>query len=177
MAKYLTQLNPTPPILQAKLKIHKNDIPIRPVVNNINAPSYKLAKYMQDILLKMINLPNTYNCTDSIRLANEIVQLKAGENYKMLTLDIKDLYVNVPTNEISRIIHIWLQYNNIEKTVQLQTIQTIETVLKQNYYKHNNTIYLPQKGIAMGSPISGIISELFLQWYENLNIKHYIDNE
>jgi hypothetical protein len=30
---------------------------------------------------------------------------------------------------------------------------------------------------ATDSPISGIIAELFLQWYENLNIKHYIDNE
>jgi hypothetical protein len=29
----------------------------------------------------------------------------------------------------------------------------------------------------MGSPISGIIAEIFLQWYENLNIKNHMDNK
>ena len=42
--KYLTQKNPTPPKLNARIKIHKPNNPIRPVVNNINAPTYKIAK-------------------------------------------------------------------------------------------------------------------------------------
>jgi len=36
--------NPTPPTLNAQLKLHKPNIPIRPVVNNKNAPTYKTAK-------------------------------------------------------------------------------------------------------------------------------------
>jgi len=38
------QKNPTPPKLNARIKIHKPNNPIRPVVNNINAPTYKIAK-------------------------------------------------------------------------------------------------------------------------------------
>jgi hypothetical protein len=41
--KYLNQKNPAPPILNAQLKLHKSNIPIRPVVNNKNAPTYKTA--------------------------------------------------------------------------------------------------------------------------------------
>ena len=37
--KYLLQKNPTPPTLNAQLKLHKPNIPIRPVVNNENAPT------------------------------------------------------------------------------------------------------------------------------------------
>jgi hypothetical protein len=37
--KYLTQIKPQPPKLNAHIKIHKNNEPIRPVVNNINAPT------------------------------------------------------------------------------------------------------------------------------------------
>jgi hypothetical protein len=48
----------------------------------------------------MINLPNTPNYTISTNLAKEIIQLTTKENYKMITLDIKDLYVNIPTKEI-----------------------------------------------------------------------------
>ena len=35
--KHLTQFSPTTPKPKANLKIHKDDIPIRPMVNNINA--------------------------------------------------------------------------------------------------------------------------------------------
>jgi len=42
--KYLHQKNPAPPTLNAQLKLHKSNIPIRPVVNNKNAPTYKTAQ-------------------------------------------------------------------------------------------------------------------------------------
>ena len=125
----------------------------------------------------MINLPNTLNCTNSINLAHELTQLDATENYRMLTLDIRDLYVNIPTDDIPRITRTWLQYNNIEPTLQQQTIHTLKTILQQNYFLHNNTIYQPTKGAGMGSPISGLIAEIFLQFYENLNIKHQLENK
>jgi hypothetical protein len=67
--KYLIQINPTPPRLKARLKIHKEDNPIRPVVNNINALSYKLAKYIHEKLQDLTNLPNIYTSSNSIDLA------------------------------------------------------------------------------------------------------------
>ena len=36
-------------------------------------------------------------------------------------------------------------------------------------------IYQPDKGVAMGSPISGTMAEVFLQQLENSIIKHLID--
>jgi len=44
--KYLLQMKPMAPKLNALIKTHKEDKPIRPVINNIQAPSYKLAKYL-----------------------------------------------------------------------------------------------------------------------------------
>ena len=40
--KYLAHKKPLPPKLKAQLKLHKPDIPVRPVINNMNAPTYKL---------------------------------------------------------------------------------------------------------------------------------------
>ena len=50
--KHLVQKKPSSPTLKAQLKlgVHKPGIPIRPVINNINAPSYKIAKRLIDIL-------------------------------------------------------------------------------------------------------------------------------
>ena len=38
--KYLLQKKPTPPTLKARIKLHKQDKPIRPVVNNTKSPIY-----------------------------------------------------------------------------------------------------------------------------------------
>ena len=35
--------------------------------------------------------------------------------------------------------------------------------LKQNYFEFNNKIYQQLEGLAMGSPLSNIIAEIFLQ--------------
>ena len=44
--KYGMNIKPTAPYLNAYVKTHKQDKPIRPVVNNIPAPSYKIAKLL-----------------------------------------------------------------------------------------------------------------------------------
>jgi len=43
--KYLLEINLIPPQLKAKL--HKEELPMRPVVNHINSPAYKIAKFLR----------------------------------------------------------------------------------------------------------------------------------
>ena len=54
--KYLTQIKPQPPTLKAQIKLHKEGEPIRPVVNNIQAPTYKIAKYLNKWLSNTLQL-------------------------------------------------------------------------------------------------------------------------
>jgi hypothetical protein len=56
--KHLTQKKPAPPNLKAQLKLHKIDIPIRPVINNRTAPAYKLLKHLTKMLNQYITLRN-----------------------------------------------------------------------------------------------------------------------
>jgi hypothetical protein len=95
---------PTPPNLKAQLKLHKVDIPIRPVINNRPAPGYKLVKHLASILNQYIMLHNQYITMNSHNLANDLTKLKINENHNMVTFDIKDLYVNIPVTETLNII-------------------------------------------------------------------------
>jgi len=45
-SKYLVNIKPTAPKLNALIKVHKENEPIRPVRNNKQAPSYKIARYL-----------------------------------------------------------------------------------------------------------------------------------
>ena len=89
---------PTHP-LKAQLKLHKPDIRIRPVVNNRSAPAYKTAKKLSNILNQHLNLNNYYTINNSTDLANNLTRLKINENHRLINLDIKDLYVNIPIDE------------------------------------------------------------------------------
>jgi hypothetical protein len=170
--QFLIQKKPSAPDLKAQLKLHKIGIPIRPVINNRTVPAYKLAKHLTKILNQHINLNNQYNITNSTKLANDLIKLPVHENYRMITFDIKDLYVNIPIDETLKIIKTKLQQNNETQTTH-QIIPLLRTILSQIYFTFQQKIYQPEQCISMGSPISSLIAEIFLQNYEDKNIKQF----
>jgi hypothetical protein len=90
----------------------------------------------------------------------------------MITYDIKDLYVNIPIEEALTITKQHLLKNK-DKCKTKQIITIFHTILKQNYFKFQGTIYHPNKGLAMGSPISGSMAEIFLRHIENKHISYW----
>jgi len=69
----------------------------------------------------------------------------------------------------------WLDKNNNSKDVMEQLLNIIKTVIQQNYFQYKDTFYQPVKGIAMGSPLSGTIAEIYLQYVEETYIKQWWD--
>jgi len=144
-------------------------------------PSYKLAKHLTKILNQHITLNNHYNVTDSINLANDLTKLKVHENNKMISFDIKDPYVNIPIDEILNIIKSKLLENNNNDNNNTQITHRILSLLKvtmpQNYFIFQHKIYQPEQGVSVGSPISSLIAEIFLQHYEDIHIKQLLDTK
>jgi len=121
-------------------------------------------------------LDKRYNTINSNTLANELVNLKINSRHRLLTLDIKDLCVNIPIQETLNLTRTQLiAHNNKQTTHQIMTL--LSTILRQNYFSFLGQIYQPDKGVAMGSPISSTMAEIFLQQIENSIIKHLIDTK
>jgi hypothetical protein len=92
------------PITQRKNKNpHKENNPIRPVVNSIRTPSYKIAKLTHKPLADKLTLTNEYNMYNSKQVAVEMNNMEILQHHSLTTLDIKDLYVNLPKQEIINI--------------------------------------------------------------------------
>jgi hypothetical protein len=70
-----------------------------------------------------------------------------------------------------------LKDNNVNGQITKGLVNLLETVLHQNYFHYNGNIYKPKTGIAMGSPLSGIIVEIFLQNLEQLRLKHILESK
>jgi hypothetical protein len=175
--KYLMQKKPQPPKLKAQIKLHKPGNPIRLEINSINATTYKIAKQLIQIFNRHIHLSNHYNVKNSTTLAHDLTKLKINENHRIMTYDIKDLYVCQYTNtrNTNNQKSMLIKGNNTQITKQI--INLLEIILKQNYFSFQNNIYQPEKGVSMGSPISRTIAEIFLQHTENTHIKQIMDTK
>lgn len=86
--------------------------------------------------------------------------------------DVNNLFTNVPPSDV---IFVFQQYLNVIKCNPLLIIEFIklmELVLSQNYFCFQNKFYKFDKGLVMGSPISSIAAEVFMDYFE----KYYIMN-
>jgi len=117
-----------------------------------------------------------YITSTSTNLANDLVKLKINNNHRLLTLDIKDLYVNIPTKETIEITRAQLLKNYDRQTTN-QITTLLEIILGRNYFSFQNQLYQPEKGVAMGTPISDTMAEIFLQDLENAHTKHLLDSK
>jgi hypothetical protein len=128
------------------------------VINNRTAPSYKLAKHLNKIINQHITLNNSY-VTNSVNLAHDLTKLELHENHRMVTYDIKDLYVNIPIDETLNFLKVQLLRNN-NTQITHQIITLLKARLSQTYFIFQQKIYQPEQDIAMGSPISSLMAEI-----------------
>jgi len=140
--KYLPNIKPEHPKLNIHIKTHKQNQPIRPVINNTPAPAYKLAKHMNTKLQQLLNLPNTYNIKHIQDIAEDLRNIRIKETDRIVTLDISDLYINLPINGVLNATKHWLQMNNNEGTTITQILNVTQTILEQNYFQ---AIFKPTK--------------------------------
>ena len=157
--KYLINIKPMAPKLNVYIQTRKENEPIRSVINNTQAPSYKTAKYLYKKLHNLVNLPYTYTTKNSQEVAEELKRIQINESMKIITFDFPVQGIIQPTK-------FWLNKHNNTNTVIEQTLHLLKTILKQNYFQYSDHLFQPKKGIAMGSPISCTVAEIYLQFLE-----------
>ena len=86
------------------------------------------------------------------------------------SLDITNIYSNIPAKETKQILKNMLASNMKDHRIRSEILNCYEVITKQNYFTHGNRIITQTDGLAMGAPSSGIISEIFLQHFEHSNL-------
>jgi hypothetical protein len=163
-------MNPAAPTIKGMIKIHKQNAPIRPVINWRNAPAYKLAKMLTKKLRTHIPLPYTFNVKNSVHLIEDLSNITFSSNLQLVSFDITNMYSNVPTDEVLQIFDFLCGQQIIEEKVRNDLRSLVKIVLEQNYFQFDNDFYSQEIGLAMGSPTSSIFSESYLQYKECMDI-------
>jgi hypothetical protein len=126
-----------------------------------------------------MDLPYKYNIDSTIHCAEALKKLNIIPTSKIITLDITNLYTNIPSNEAIELVNQRLQVISPDnKNLQNEIIELVKVTIHQNYFESNNMFWQQDNGTPMGSPISSILAEIFLQdleskWYPSMiNTRH-----
>jgi len=178
--KYLMQNVNSYKIAKFKLiiKIHKTPITGRPIVNNISSPTYYTSKHLHDLLFPLLYLIPSY-IQDSNVLVLKLNNLRLPDNAYLFTADVDSLYPSIPIQiaitYVKRFLIRFKEYHNLNIEYILELLFW---VLNNNFIYFNNNFYLQILGIAMGTPVAVVLSNIFLgvlefDIYDSLISNHF----
>lgn len=153
--------NTTSPKLYALPKIHKTDIPMRPVVAFITTVSSHMSKLLSNIL-KSLTCDNFYTLKNSFELKYKLTDIVINSTEMMVSFDIISLFTNIPVQLAIDIIN--EKWDTIKTTTNMTKTMFFEILrfclIDANYFLFNNVFYRQIFGMPMGNPLSSIIADI-----------------
>jgi hypothetical protein len=174
---FLTTFSPKIPIFYGLPKIHKNDTPLRPIVSQIDSPSYKINKFL-DYILTTAEKEIPYLLQDTTKFLQYINELDKFTQLKpiLFTIDVTSLYTVLPhemcieyvTEMYTETMHNWDKYTPDIKPISVDYLLSIlRVILNQGFFQFDDKIYCQNYGITMGAPSSVKIANITL--YKHLD--------
>ena len=161
---------PELPKLYIPIKTHKADFPGRPVLSQINDPTYNICKELTRILLPIAMKGRSF-IKDSYSLQQKLKQLDIGDHLIQISYDIHQLYPSIPVQDTLNITHLELINDNTlkerTKWKPKQIINLLEVCIEEtHFYDFQVNIWTQTDGLAIGKSISGALTDIYMNWYE-----------
>jgi len=118
----------------------------------------------------------TYNVKNTTHLINVLKEILYNQSLRLASLDIANMYTNIPTSELITIIDKACQNNYIEYNLKHDIVKLAKTIIEQNCFQFGRRTYIQSEGLAMGALTSSIFSELYLRHLESTKIYDILIN-
>ena len=142
-------------------KIHKHNVPLRPIMAGYSSANYKLAKYLIPLLRPLAS--NGYSLSNSYEFVNKV--RTQNSNLYMVSYDVTSLFTNVPLRDTINIImsRLFPTPSSVYKGFDRTTFKrALELATLDSYFTFNNNTYQQCDGVAMGSPLGPILANIFM---------------
>ena len=150
-------------------RIHKLDTPLRPIVSSCGSVTYGVAKELAKILKPLVGKsPHNINSTQDFVEQVRNITLVSGEC--LSSYDVSALFTSVPIDPALKIIKDLLVKDPTLKDRTVMGIDDIivllEFCLKNTYFSFQGQFFEQVEGVAMGSPVSPIVANLYMEFLE-----------
>nr|VZH95918.1 unnamed protein product [Spirometra erinaceieuropaei] len=155
-------------------KVHKEGVPLRPIVSLKGTSKYGLAKWLFR-RLKFLTAESDTAVSSSAQILEKLKGVSIHPNEVMVSFDVTSLFTSIPQHLAIETIELLLQskYDETENRLGHAQILQLPKLCLRTYFTFNGTIYGQVKGTPMGSPISRFIAEAVLQQLGLLVFQHH----
>ena len=150
--------------------------------------AYDLSGHLARILSPLTGNSN-YTVKNSGEFAN-IISKETIQTNEVITFDVESLFTNVPIEETAQAALHRLKNDpsllDHRALTHTQIADLLNFVLRYTYFKYNGALYEQQEGTPMGSPISAVIADLYIEAFEEQTLatapeplriwKRYVDD-
>ena len=158
-----------PPKFYGLPKIHKPDTPLRPIVSSCGSVTYGVAKELAKILKPLVG-KSPQHITSTQDFVEEARHIKLEPGECLSSYDVSTLFTSVPIDPALNIIKDLLEKDTTlkERTVMEvgDIILLLEFCLKNTYFSFQGQFCEQVEGAAMGSPVSPIVANLYMEYLE-----------
>ncbi|XP_063385554.1 uncharacterized protein LOC134671624 [Cydia fagiglandana] len=169
-----------PPKLYGLPKVHKRNVPLRPIVSQISSPTYDLAKHVASVLQPLVGSMSSF-VKDSRHFIDILKGITLEPDEVMVSFDVESLFTNVPVKECLEVVRRKLSDEGISESVMV----LLRNCLEGSYFLYCGKHYLQIDGVAMGSPVAPVLANIWMEHIEaSINLqpwavklwKRYVDD-
>ena len=138
-------------ILYGLPKIHKYNVPLRPILSCINNYLYKVAKFFIPLLNPLS--VGSYMVRDSFSFVQELLNLNFNSSsVVMASFDVTSLFTNIPLDETIDIISNCIFANAVRfhGLTRCEFRKLLRFAVKNCHFLFNGVLYHQIDGVAMG---------------------------
>ena len=168
---YFTNFEPKCPIFYGIPKIHKPNVPLRPIVSQINGPTSKLNELV-DFYLTEAEKQIPYLLQDTTSFINLINKQKdITDKTILVTLDVVSLYTNIPNDEgidyvcefYEETLESFPQIDPFPKLLpKIELQKLLHIILYNTLFTFNNKYYEQNYGCTMGAKASVKYANIYM---------------
>ena len=150
-------------------KIHKLDTPLRPIVSSCGSVTYGVAKAFAKILKPLVGKsPHHINSTQDF--VEQVKHITLAPRECLSSYEVSSLFTSVPVYPALNIIRDLLDKDHTLKKRTVLAVNDIilllEFCLKNTYFSFQDQFCEQDEGAAMGSPVSPIVANLYMEYLE-----------
>ncbi|XP_071801298.1 uncharacterized protein [Asterias amurensis] len=154
-------------------KIHKPEVPLRPIVASRESPTYDTAKYLAKVLRPLVGLTE-HHVSNSTQFVDITRNLTLQPTDILVSFDVESLFTNVPTDEACFLAKERLSHDpSLPDRTGLSPDQIhdlLYTCVSSSCFQFQGKYYEQTAGTSMGSPISPVLADIFMEEFESSSL-------
>ena len=153
-------------------KIHKEGVPLRPIVATCGSPTAIMAKWLANTLssfLGKFSSSHLYHTQDFITRIKNLGYTPR----RLVSFDVTALFTSIPLDDVLNFLEVKHSEGELPLPIPVKLfIRLIRLCVKSSIFLFDDKVYQQAYGVSMGSPLSPILANLYICTWSTLSLPY-----